>query len=46
MQLVDGTFKADSFEARVLGSTGFAASGDYNMTRQVTGRRVGDCPRH
>lgn len=44
MQLVDGSFEADSFEARVLGSTGFAASGDYEMTRKVTARRVGDCP--
>lgn len=44
MQLVDGSFKADSFEARVLGSTGFVASGDYDMTRRMTGRRIGDCP--
>lgn len=44
MQLVDGDFKADSFEARVLGSTGFGGPGDYEMTRKVTARRVGDCP--
>ena len=44
MQLVDGDFKADSFEAQVLGSTGFAGPGDYETTRKVTARRVGDCP--
>lgn len=44
MQLVDGDFKADSFEATVLGSTGFAGPGDYETTRKVTARRVGDCP--
>lgn len=44
MQLVDGTFKADSFEATVLGSTGFSGSGDYEMTRKVRARRIGECP--
>lgn len=44
MQLVDGDFKADSFEATVLGSTGFSGDGDYESTRKVTARRVGDCP--
>ena len=44
MQLVDGDFKADSFEATVLGSTGFAGAGDYETRRKVTARRVGDCP--
>lgn len=43
MQLVDGDFTADSFEARILGSTGFGGSGDYNMTRKVTANRVGEC---
>lgn len=44
MQLADGDFSADSFEATVLGSTGFGGPGDYEMTRKVTARRVGDCP--
>ncbi len=44
MQLVDGDFKTDSFEAKVLGSTSFSGSGDYEMARSVTAKRVGDCP--
>jgi hypothetical protein len=44
MQLVDGDFKKDSFEAKVLGSTSFSGSGDYEMARTVTAKRVGDCP--
>jgi hypothetical protein len=44
MQLVDGDFKKDSFEAKVLGSTSFSGSGDYEMARSVTAKRVGDCP--
>jgi hypothetical protein len=43
-QLVDGQFKADSFTARVETATFFASSGDYALTRTVTGRRVGACP--
>lgn len=44
MQLVDGDFTADSFEAKVLGSTSFSGSGDYEMARSVSAKRVGDCP--
>jgi PBP1b-binding outer membrane lipoprotein LpoB len=44
MQLVDGDFRQDSFEAKVLGSTSFSGSGDYEMARSVTAKRVGDCP--
>ena len=44
MQLVDGDFKKDSFEAKIIGSTSFSASGDYEMTRSATAKRVGDCP--
>ena len=44
MQLVDGDFTADGFEAKVLGSTGFSGPGDYEITRTVKARRVGDCP--
>ena len=43
MQGIDGDFTADGFEATILGSTGFGGSGDYNMTRKVVGKRVGDC---
>jgi len=42
-QLVDGDFKADSFEAKVITSTYFAGAGDYDLTRSFTGQRVGDC---
>ena len=44
MQLVDGDFKADSFEAKVKTVTYFEGSGDYQMTRTMTGKRVGECP--
>lgn len=44
MQLANGTFKADSFEAEVLSSTFFGGTGDYSATRTLTGKRVGDCP--
>ena len=43
-QLVDGNFKADSFEAKVTTATYFAGDGDYDLTRSFTGKRVGDCP--
>ena len=44
MQLADGDFKADSFEAKLKTATYFAGPGDYEMTRTMTGKRVGDCP--
>ncbi len=44
MQLADGNFKADSFEAKLNTVTYFAGSGDYAMTRTMTGKRVGECP--
>lgn len=43
-QMVDGEFKADSFEAKVITSTYFTGSGDYELTRNLTGKRVGECP--
>ena len=43
-QLVDGNFKADSFEAKVSTATYFAGDGDYELTRSFTAKRVGDCP--
>lgn len=42
-ELVDGKFKKDSFEASVTTSTYFSGSGDYEMVRSFTGRRVGEC---
>jgi hypothetical protein len=42
-QTVDGTFKADSFDATIITGSLFAGDGDYAMTRKLTGRRVGDC---
>ena len=44
MQLADGNFKVDSFEAKLTTATYFAGPGDYQMTRTFTGKRVGDCP--
>ena len=44
MQLADGDFKADSFEAKLKTATYFAGPGDYEMTRTMTGKRVGECP--
>jgi hypothetical protein len=43
MQLANGTFKADSFDVEVLSNSFFSGSGDYSMTRTLTGKRVGDC---
>ncbi|MEO6582531.1 MAG: DUF3617 family protein [Sphingomicrobium sp.] len=43
-QLVDGDFKVDSFAAKLRTATYFDKSGDYEMTRTVAGKRVGDCP--
>lgn len=43
-QLVDGNFTADSFTGKVITGTYFAGSGDYEMTRTITGKRLGDCP--
>ena len=43
MQLADGSFKADRFEAKLSTATYFTGSGDYAMTRTFTGKRVGSC---
>jgi len=40
----DGNFSADGFEAVVTVGTSFAGDGDYNMTRMLSAKRVGDCP--
>ena len=43
-QMVDGTFTADSFTGKVMTATYFKASGDYEMTRTLTAKRIGECP--
>lgn len=43
-ELVDGDFTVDSFTTKVVTSTYFAGAGDYQLTRSLTGKRVGDCP--
>ena len=40
---VDGDFKADSFTAQVISGSYFSGTGDYEMTRSLTAKRVGDC---
>ena len=40
----DGSFTADGFEAVVTVGTSFSGDGDYNLTRKLTAKRVGDCP--
>jgi len=42
-QTVDGSFTADSFTGKVMTATYFQGSGDYEMTRTLTAKRVGDC---
>jgi len=43
-QLIDGKFKADSFEVSVSTSTYFSGPGDYALNRTLSGKRVGECP--
>ena len=43
-QMVDGNFTADSFTGKVMTATYFSGQGDYEMTRSLTGKRVGECP--
>ena len=42
-EMVSGKFKKDSFEAESKTATYFSGTGDYEMIRTVTGRRVGEC---
>ena len=42
-QLVDGNFKADSFEATVRTATYFSGDGDYELTRSFKAKRVDEC---
>jgi hypothetical protein len=43
-QMADGSFTADSFTGTVMTATYLSGSGDYELTRTMTGKRVGDCP--
>lgn len=43
MQMANGTFSDEGFEADVATSTYFAGPGNYTMTRKVTAKRVGEC---
>ncbi len=40
----DGNYTADGYKAVVTVGTAFPGDGDYNLTRTLTARRVGDCP--
>ncbi|MCA1653230.1 MAG: DUF3617 domain-containing protein [Sphingomonadales bacterium] len=40
---VDGSFTADAFKATVTTGTSFYGNGDYQMVRELTGKRVGVC---
>lgn len=40
----DGNFTADGYEAVVTVGTSFTGDGDYNLTRKLSAKRVGDCP--
>jgi hypothetical protein len=40
---LDGKFTKDGFTADVTTTTYLISSGDYQMTRSITAKRVGDC---
>jgi hypothetical protein len=40
----DGNYKADSFEVLVTAASKFSGSGDYELARHLTAKRVGACP--
>ncbi|MGI8932034.1 MAG: DUF3617 domain-containing protein [Sphingomicrobium sp.] len=44
MVSVDGKFTAEAFEGQAQSETQFYGQGDYRMTRNLTAKRVGDCP--
>lgn len=41
--LVDGRFTSNSFSGDVITTTIFSGSGDYELTRSVQAKRVGEC---
>ena len=40
----DGNFTADGYKALVTAASSFPGDGDYQLTRTLTAKRVGDCP--
>ena len=44
MPAMMGSFTKDGFEGEITTLTYFIADGDYRVTREVTAKRVGDCP--
>lgn len=40
---VDAEFTAEGIEGQIRSATFFTGPGDYQMVRQITGTRVGDC---
>ena len=41
---VDGSFTADTFSAKVTTGTSFYGDGDYQLVRNLSGKRIGACP--
>jgi hypothetical protein len=44
MPAMMGSFTKDGFEGDITTLTYFVKDGDYRLTREVTAKRVGDCP--
>lgn len=44
MPAMRGDFTKDGFEGDITTLTYFIKDGDYRMTREISARRVGDCP--
>ncbi len=44
MPAMMGSFTKDGFEGEITTLTYFIEDGDYRVTREVTAKRVGDCP--
>lgn len=40
---VEGKFTADDLTATVTTTSSFVGSGDYELKREITGRRIGEC---
>ncbi len=44
MPAMMGSFTADGFEGKISTLTYFARDGDYRLVREISAKRVGDCP--
>ncbi|MBA3666754.1 MAG: DUF3617 family protein [Sphingomonas sp.] len=42
---VDGKFAAETFDGVAQTSTQFAGAGDYKLSRKLTAKRIGACPK-